>query len=334
MRLVDDEKKFVAAYQGAQREAKSAFGDDAVYLEKAVIRPRHIEIQVFADAHGNVVHFFERDCSIQRRHQKVIEEAPSPAVSPELRAKMGAVAVKAAAAVNYVGAGTCEFLLSETGDFYFLEMNTRLQVEHPVTEMITQRDLVRLQIAVANGEKLPFAQDDLKVQGAAIECRIYAEDPIKFLPSPGKIVQYRQPTGPYVRDDSGIYEGSEISVFYDPMISKLITWGATRAEALDRMERALMEYRVGGIKTNLAFHRRVLKEADFRAGKYSTAYIEAHKDLLGKPISLEEDDDALDAALAAAALHSLEAAPQPAAGNGAAATAPSTERSAWQRAID
>jgi len=334
MRLVDDEKKFVAAYQGAQREAKSAFGDDAVYLEKAVIRPRHIEIQVFADAHGNVVHFFERDCSIQRRHQKVIEEAPSPAVSPELRAKMGAVAVKAAAAVNYVGAGTCEFLLSETGDFYFLEMNTRLQVEHPVTEMITQRDLVRLQIAVANGEKLPFAQDDLKVQGAAIECRIYAEDPIKFLPSPGKIVQYRQPTGPYVRDDSGIYEGSEISVFYDPMISKLITWGATRAEALDRMERALMEYRVGGIKTNLAFHRRVLKEADFRAGKYSTAYIEAHKDLLAKPISLEEDDDALDAALAAAALHSLEAAPQPAAGNGAAATAPSTERSAWQRAID
>jgi acetyl-CoA carboxylase biotin carboxylase subunit len=332
MRLVDDEKKFVAAYQGAQREAKGAFGDDAVYLEKAVIRPRHIEIQVFADTHGNVVHFFERDCSIQRRHQKVIEEAPSPAVSAELRAKMGAVAVKAAAAVNYVGAGTCEFLLSEDGNFYFLEMNTRLQVEHPVTEMITQRDLVRLQIAVANGEKLPFAQEDLKVQGAAIECRIYAEDPIKFLPSPGRIVQYRQPTGPYVRDDSGIYEGSEISVFYDPMISKLITWGATRAEALDRMERALMEYRVGGIKTNLAFHRRVLREADFRAGKYSTAYIEGHKELLAKPIGLDEDDDALDAALAAAALHALDAAPQPTAGNGAAATAPSTERSAWQRA--
>ena len=261
MRLVDDEKKFVAAYQGAQREAKSAFGDDAVYLEKAVIRPRHVEIQVFADAHGNIVHLFERDCSIQRRHQKVIEEAPSPAVTPELRAKMGEVAVKAAAAVNYVGAGTCEFLLSEDGNFYFLEMNTRLQVEHPVTEMITQRDLVRLQIAVADGEKLPFTQEDLKVHGAAIECRIYAEDPIKFLPSPGKIVQYRQPTGPYVRDDSGIYEGSEISVFYDPMISKLITWGATRAEAIERMERALMEYRVGGIKTNLAFHRRVLARA-------------------------------------------------------------------------
>ena len=335
MRLVDDEKKFIAAYQGAQREAKSAFGDDAVYLEKAVIRPRHVEIQVFADAHGNTVHLFERDCSIQRRHQKVIEEAPSPAVTPELRAKMGAVAVKAAAAVNYVGAGTCEFLLSEDGNFYFLEMNTRLQVEHPVTEMITQRDLVRLQIAVANGEKLPFVQEDLKVHGAAIECRIYAEDPIKFLPSPGKIVQYRQPHGPYVRDDSGIYEGSEISVFYDPMISKLITWGATRAEAIERMERALMEYRVGGIRTNLAFHRRVLREPDFRAGKYSTAYIEAHKELLAKPIALDEEEDALDAALAAAAMHALEAAPQPAAaGNGATATtttAASTERTAWQQ---
>jgi acetyl-CoA carboxylase biotin carboxylase subunit len=332
MRLVDDEKKFVAAYQGAQREAKGAFGDDAVYLEKAVIRPRHIEIQVFADTHGNVVHMFERDCSIQRRHQKVIEEAPSPAVTPELRAKMGAVAVKAAAAVNYVGAGTCEFLLSEDGNFYFLEMNTRLQVEHPVTEMITQRDLVRLQIAVANGEKLPFTQDDLKVHGAAIECRIYAEDPIKFLPSPGKIVQYRQPTGPYVRDDSGVFEGAEISVFYDPMISKLITWGATRAEALDRMQRALMEYRVGGIKTNLAFHRRVLGEADFRAGKYSTAYIEGHKELLAKPIALDEADDALDAALAAAALHALEAAPQATASSSGGTTS-STERTAWQRAV-
>lgn len=336
MRLVDDEKKFVAAYQGAQREAKGAFGDDAVYLEKAVIRPRHIEIQVFADSHGNVVHMFERDCSIQRRHQKVIEEAPSPAVSADLRAQMGAVAVKAAAAVNYVGAGTCEFLLSEDGAFYFLEMNTRLQVEHPVTEMITQRDLVRLQIAVANGEKLPFKQEDLKVHGAAIECRIYAEDPIKFLPSPGRILQYRQPTGPYVRDDSGVYEGSEISVFYDPMISKLITWGATRAEAMERMERALMEYRVGGIKTNLAFHRRVLRNADFRAGKYSTAFIAQNADTLAKPLELSEigGDEAVDAALAAAALHALDAAPQqPNAAAGSSAGAATTERSAWQRAV-
>jgi acetyl-CoA carboxylase biotin carboxylase subunit len=329
MRLVDDDKKFVAAYQGAQREAKGAFGDDAVYLEKAVIRPRHIEIQVFADTHGNVVHMFERDCSIQRRHQKVIEEAPSPAVTPELRAKMGAVAVKAAAAVGYVGAGTCEFLLSEDGNFYFLEMNTRLQVEHPVTEMITQRDLVRLQIAVANGEKLPFKQEDLKVHGAAIECRIYAEDPLKFLPSPGKIVQYRQPTGPFVRDDSGVYEGSEISVFYDPMISKLITWGATRAEAVERMERALMEYRVGGIKTNLAFHRRVLRNADFRAGKYSTAFIEGHKEELLKPLDFGDSPEALDAALAAAALHALDA-PQTVAPAATGSTA-TTERTAWQR---
>ncbi|HEX4458275.1 MAG TPA: acetyl-CoA carboxylase biotin carboxylase subunit, partial [Polyangia bacterium] len=328
-RLVDDEKKFVAAYQGAQREAKSAFGDDAVYLEKAVIRPRHVEIQVFADAHGNTVHLFERDCSIQRRHQKVIEEAPSPAVTPELRAKMGEVAVRAAAAVNYVGAGTCEFLLAEDGSFYFLEMNTRLQVEHPVTEMITERDLVRLQIAVANGEKLPFKQEDLKVHGAAIECRIYAEDPLKFLPSPGKIVQYRQPMGPFVRDDSGVYEGSEISVFYDPMISKLITWGATRQEALDRMERALKEYRVGGIKTNLAFHRRVLRNAEFRAGKYSTAFIEQHKAELLKPLELSDSDEALDAALAAAALHALDV---PSATTTAAnGSAPSTERTNWQR---
>lgn len=326
MRLVDDEKKFVAAYQGAQREAKSAFGDDAVYLEKAVIKPRHVEIQVFADTQGHTVYLFERDCSIQRRHQKVIEEAPSPAVTPELRKKMGEVAVKAASAVGYVGAGTCEFLLAEDGSFYFLEMNTRLQVEHPVTEMITQRDLVRLQISVANGEPLPFKQEDLKVLGAAVECRIYAEDPLRFLPSPGKITSLRTPAGPYVRDDSGVYEGSEISVFYDPMISKLITWGATREEALDRMARALSEYRVGGIKTNIAFHRRVLKNEAFRRGKYDTGFIEQHKAELLKPLELDEQD--VDAAVAAAVIHAVEAAPQPSAQ--AATGASATERSAWQ----
>jgi len=328
MRLVDDEKKFVAAYQGAQREAKSAFGDDAVYLEKAVLRPRHVEIQVFADQQGNTVYLFERDCSIQRRHQKVIEEAPSPAVTPELRRRMGEVAVKAASAVGYVGAGTCEFLLAEDGSFYFLEMNTRLQVEHPVTEMIVQRDLVHLQISVANGHPLPFKQDDLKVHGAAVECRIYAEDPLKFLPSPGKITQLRQPSGPFVRDDSGVYEGSEISVYYDPMISKLITWGPTRAEAIDRMARALSEYRVGGIKTNLAFHRRVLKNEDFRRGRYDTSFIEGHKAELLRPLELDENDDSLDAALTAAVLHAVESAPKVAAASDG--TAPSTERSAWQ----
>jgi acetyl-CoA carboxylase biotin carboxylase subunit len=328
MRLIDDEKKFVQAYQGAQREAKSAFGDDAVYLEKAVLRPRHVEIQVFADEHGNCVFLFERDCSIQRRHQKVIEEAPSPAVTPELRARMGEVAVRAASAVGYVGAGTCEFLLAEDGSFYFLEMNTRLQVEHPVTEMITQRDLVHLQIAVANGEPLPFRQEDLKVHGAAIECRVYAEDPLKFLPSPGRITALRTPAGPFVRDDSGVYEGSEISVFYDPMISKLIAWGPTRADAIGRMARALEEYRVGGIKTNLAFHRRVMRNEDFRRGKYDTSFIEGHKAELLRPLEPGESDETLDAAIAAAAIHAVEAAPQP--HNGAVDGRASAERSAWQ----
>ncbi len=328
MRLCEDDKKFTAAYQGAQREAKAAFGDDAVYLEKAVLRPRHVEIQVFADTQGHTVYLFERDCSIQRRHQKVIEEAPSPAVTPELRQKMGEVAVRAAAAVGYVGAGTCEFLLAEDGSFYFLEMNTRLQVEHPVTEMITQRDLVHLQIAVANGEPLPFTQQDLVVHGAAIECRVYAEDPLRFLPSPGRISQLRTPAGPYVRDDSGVYEGSEISVYYDPMISKLIVWAPTRREAIDRMTRALSEYRVGGIKTNLAFHRRVMKNEDFRRGRYDTSFIEGHKAELLRPLAFEDGDEALDAAIAAAVLHTVESAPQP---QTAAGSTPSTQRSTWQQ---
>jgi acetyl-CoA carboxylase, biotin carboxylase subunit len=328
MRLVADEAKFVAAYQGAQREAKSAFGDDAVYLEKAVLKPRHVEIQVFGDTHGNCVYLFERDCSIQRRHQKVIEEAPSPAVGPELRKRMGEVAVRAASAVNYVGAGTCEFLLAEDGSFYFLEMNTRLQVEHPVTEMITQKDLVHLQIHVANGHPLPFRQEDLHVHGAAIECRVYAEDSLKFLPSPGKITALRTPSGAYVRDDSGVYEGSEISVYYDPMISKLIVWAPTRAEAIDRMTRALSEYRVGGIKTNLAFHRRVMKNEAWRSGRYSTAYIEEQKAELLRPLELDEREEVLDLALAAAAIHAIEAAPAPSAQTGGAAGG--NERSAWQ----
>ena len=324
MRLVEDEKKFVAAYQGAQREAKSAFGDDAVYLEKAIIKPRHVEIQVFGDTHGNCVYLFERDCSIQRRHQKVIEEAPSPAVTPEIRHAMGAVAVRAAQAVDYVGAGTCEFLLASDGSFYFLEMNTRLQVEHPVTEMITQLDLVHLQLDVAEGKPLPFVQDDLKVHGAAIECRIYAEDPLRFLPSPGKITSLRQPQGPYVRDDSGVYEGAEISVYYDPMISKLIVWGRDRAEAIDRMARALFEYRVGGIKTNLAFHRRVMKHEAWQRGVYDTSFIETHKAELLAPLTIAEEE----LALAALAIHAASRTDAPAAANVSAST---VEKSAWQK---
>jgi acetyl-CoA carboxylase biotin carboxylase subunit len=326
MRLVTDENKFVAAYQGAQREAKSAFGDDAVYLEKAVLRPRHVEIQVFGDTAGNCVYLAERDCSIQRRHQKVVEEAPSPAVTPELRRRMGEVACRAASAVGYVGAGTCEFLLAEDGSFYFLEMNTRLQVEHPVTEMITQRDLVHLQIHVANGHPLPFKQEELRVHGAAIECRVYAEDSLKFLPSPGRISALRTPSGPFVRDDSGVYEGSEISVFYDPMISKLIVWGETRAQAIERMSRALSEYRIGGIRTNLAFHRRVMRNEAFRAGRYSTAFIEEHKAELLAPLAIDEAQ--LDLALAAAAIHAVEAAP---AQQVNADGGPGAERSAWQK---
>jgi len=239
---------------------------------------------------------------------------------------MGEVAVRAAKSVGYVGAGTCEFLLGEDKSFYFLEMNTRLQVEHPVTEMVTQLDLVRLQIAVANGDKLPFEQKDLRLHGAAIECRIYAEDPIRFLPSPGKITRLRQPSGPYVRDDSGVYEGSEISIYYDPMISKLVTGGATRQEALDRMKRALTEYRVGGIKTNLAFHRRVMDIVSFSEGRDDTSFIEPEKAELLRPLEATDSDDALDSALAAAAIQAASDAPRP-----LASESGSTERTAWQR---
>ncbi|MBA3502517.1 MAG: acetyl-CoA carboxylase biotin carboxylase subunit, partial [Deltaproteobacteria bacterium] len=250
MRLVTNEADLPAAFEGARREATAAFGDGTVYLEKAIQRPRHIEIQVFGDTHGNIVHLGERDCSIQRRHQKVIEEAPSPVVGPELRAKMGAAAVAAARAVSYVGAGTCEFLLGADGGFYFLEMNTRLQVEHPVTEMIYGLDLVSWQLDVAEGKPLPLTQAELDARrrGHALECRIYAEDPVKFLPSPGRITHLRVPDGPYVRNDAGCYEGADIPVHYDPMISKLVVWGEDRKAAVARMRRALDEYQVRGIE--------------------------------------------------------------------------------------
>lgn len=275
MRLVFDEAELKSALENAQSEALASFGDDAVYIEKAVIRPRHIEIQVFSDTHGNHVHLGERECSIQRRHQKVIEEAPSPINDADLRAEMGAAAVKVAAAVNYVGAGTVEFLVSDVDrSFYFLEMNTRLQVEHPVTELVTGIDLVREQINVALGEKLSFTQDDVVLRGHAIECRVYAEDPDNnFLPSPGKITRLRLPQGPGVRDDGGIYEGAEVSIFYDPMISKFAVYGRDRDEAIDRMTRALQEYEVGGIKTTLPFFREVMNDQEFISGEIDTGYI-------------------------------------------------------------
>jgi acetyl-CoA carboxylase biotin carboxylase subunit len=275
MRLVAQESELRSALETAQSEALSSFGDDAVYVEKAVVRPRHVEIQVFSDTHGNHVHLGERECSIQRRHQKVIEEAPSPINSAELRAAMGACAVKVAAAVDYVGAGTVEFLVSDLDkSFYFLEMNTRLQVEHPVTELVTGIDLVREQIRVATGEALSFSQEDVRLQGHAIECRIYAEDPeTNFLPSPGKITRLRIPQGPGVRDDGGVYEGSEVSIYYDPMISKFAVYGSDRLQAIDRMRRALAEYEIGGLKTTIPFFREVMEDEEFIEGKLDTGFI-------------------------------------------------------------
>jgi acetyl-CoA carboxylase biotin carboxylase subunit len=275
MRQVAQESELLSAYETAQSEALSAFGNPDIYLEKLVERPRHIEIQIFADAHGNCVHLGERECSIQRRHQKVIEECPSPINDPSLRERMGAAAIRIAKAVNYVGAGTVEFLFSDTTrEFYFLEMNTRLQVEHPVTELVTGFDLVREQITVAAGAKLSFDQDDVRWRGHAIECRVYAEDPDNnFFPSPGKITFLRAPAGPGIRDDGGVIEGDEVSIYYDPMISKLAAWGSTRAQAIDRLRRALDEYAVGGIKTTLPFFREIVRDEEFIAGRLDTGFI-------------------------------------------------------------
>ena len=332
MRLVAAEADFAAAFDGAKREAGAAFGDDTVYIEKAIVRGRHIEIQVFGDSHGNIVHLGERDCSIQRRHQKVIEESPSPAVSAELRARMGVAAVAAARAVDYVGAGTCEFLLASDGNFYFLEMNTRLQVEHPVTEMIYGLDLVQWQLAVAQGHALPLTQVqlDARRRGHAIECRVYAEDPVKFLPSPGTISLLRVPDGPYVRNDCGCYEGAEISVHYDPLISKLVVWGETRADAVARMRRALDEYQVGGIETNLPFHRRCIRHADFMAGEFDTGFIGRNAATLAPTF----DDDVVEAALVAATLQQVAAAGAPVAAQVTASVsvaAATSEMSAWRQ---
>lgn len=301
MRLVMDESELKSALEASQSEALASFGDDEVYVEKAVVRPRHIEIQVFSDTHGNHVHLGERECSIQRRHQKVVEEAPSPINSAELRAEMGACAVKVAKAVDYVGAGTVEFLVSDLDrSFYFLEMNTRLQVEHPVTELVTGIDFVREQIRVAWGEKLSFTQDDVVWKGHAIECRVYAEDPEhNFMPSPGRITRLRVPHGPGVRDDGGVYEGAEVSIYYDPMVSKFAVYGKDRSEAIDRMRRALMEYEIGGIKTTLPFFREIMDDEEFIAGKLDTGFIPRFNERK-KPLELSEA--ARDMAMIGAAL--------------------------------
>lgn len=307
MRLVAEENELRSALDASRSEALSSFGDDSVYVEKAVERPRHIEIQVFSDTHGNHVHLGERECSIQRRHQKVIEESPSPINSAELRREMGACAVMVAKAVDYVGAGTVEFLVSDVDhSFYFLEMNTRLQVEHPVTELVTGIDLVREQIRVAAGQPLSFGQEDVKMKGHAIECRIYAEDPENnFLPSPGRITRLRVPHGPGVRDDGGVYEGAEVSIHYDPMISKFAAYGKDRTEAIDRLRRALVEYEIGGIKTTLPFFREVIEDEEFVAGRIDTGFIPGWQSRRKRSA---EDETAKDLAIIAAALASQTAA--------------------------
>jgi acetyl-CoA carboxylase, biotin carboxylase subunit len=275
MRLVREPEDLVKLFLAAQGEAEAAFGNGGVYLEKFIEKPRHIEFQILADSHGNVVHLGERDCSIQRRHQKLLEEAPSAALNPELRQKMGIAAVKAAQSIGYVGAGTVEFLLDAFGNFYFMEMNTRIQVEHPVTEMITGLDLIAEQIRIAEGEKLSFTQEEIVLRGHAIECRINAEDPShNFRPTPGRILAYLAPGGPGVRMDSHVYPDYEIPPYYDSLIGKLIVWGPDRKTAIARMQRALQECAITGVSTTIGFHQKILANAEFQAGLVYTNFVE------------------------------------------------------------
>jgi acetyl-CoA carboxylase biotin carboxylase subunit len=325
MRVVRTAAEMSNALDAAKRESKNAFGDDAVYIEKFIDGPRHVEIQVLADTHGNVISLGERECSVQRRHQKMIEEAPSPAVTPELRKRMGAAAVRAAKAAGYVNAGTCEFLLAQSGEFYFLEMNTRIQVEHPVTEFVTGVDLVQWQIRVASGEKLPFPSG-IEPRGWAMECRITSEDPANgFLPSTGRIDYLHLPSGPGVRWDGGIEAGSVVGLHYDPMLAKLIVWGANREQVIQRMHRALLELVIDGIETSREFHLRMMENADFRAGAVDIQWLERKlPEILGAKARREE----LEAAAIAAAL----IAQRDRAGGKVAAPAASHDTgSAWAR---
>src|SRR6266571_581931 len=310
MRLVAREAELAASWRDAGSEALNAFGDSRLYLEKYLERPRHIEIQILADTHGRVVSLGERECSVQRRHQKVIEESPSLAVTPELRRAMGEAAVRLARAGGYTNAGTVEFLVDDARNFYFLEVNTRLQVEHPVTEMVTGVDVVKLQIRIAAGEALPFAQEDVALSGHAIECRLYAEDPDhNFYPSPGTILSRRAPSGPGIRLDDGVYEGFTVPAEYDPLLGKLIAWGGDRAEAIARLQRALAEYSVTGIKTNAALFRGILRDPEFVRGELFTRWLDERLALLrGKSESSNERDPAAeDAAILAALIHHLDA---------------------------
>jgi acetyl-CoA carboxylase biotin carboxylase subunit len=304
MRVVRKKADLAAAARGARSEAGSAFADDRIYLEKLIENPRHVEFQIIGDTRGNVVHLGERECSIQRRHQKLVEESPSVALTPSLRAKMGEAAVAAARAAGYVNAGTIEFLLDRNRAFYFLEVNARLQVEHPVTELVTGVDLVREQLRVAAGEKLSFGQLDVVSRGAAIECRICAEDPENnFFPSTGTIERLREPSGPGVRLESCIHSGYEVPIYYDPLISKLLTWGTTREEAIERMQRALAEYNIEGIRTTIPFHKAVMESEAFRKGEFDTGFVDEvfFPNYAGKTPSMPEI-----AAIAAALVADLE----------------------------
>ncbi len=310
MRVVERPEDFHRAMALARSEAQSAFGDGRVFIEQYILEPRHIEFQILADHHGHTVHLFERECSIQRRHQKVIEEAPSAVLTPEVRAQMGQAAVRAAQSCGYVNAGTVEFLVDADLKYYFMEMNTRLQVEHPVTESITGLDLVAEQIRIAEGEALGYTQDDLAWQGHAIECRLYAEDPANnFLPDPGPLLRHAPPSGFGVRVDAGVEQHGEVLIHYDPMIAKLITWGRTRAEAISRMERALAEYDVAGVRTTLPFCRFVMQHPAFRDGDFSTHFVAEHFD----PAALHHPDPETDraAALAAVLYHATQRSPAP-----------------------
>ena len=304
MRLVNSRDELHSAYESARSEAQRSFGDNEVYIEKYIINPRHVEMQIFGDEHGNVVYLGERECSVQRRHQKVMEESPSPIVDEEMRRHMGEVAVRVAKAANYQNAGTIEFLVDQERNFYFLEMNTRLQVEHPVTEFVTGLDLVHLQMHVASGEKLPFRQEDIRMRGHAIECRVYAEDPDNnFFPSPGQITRLISPSGPGIRRDSGMYEGWTVPIEYDPLLAKLVGYGEDREQAINRLLRALYEYFVGGIKTNISLFRRILKDSEFRAGNLDTGFLDR---LLLKPSNETDVRRPIMAAIGAAIFAATE----------------------------
>jgi acetyl-CoA carboxylase biotin carboxylase subunit len=326
MRLVNADCDFASAFRDASSEALNAFGNASVYLEKYLEKPRHIEIQILADAHGRVVSLGERECSIQRRHQKVIEEAPSPIMTPELRKRMGDAAVRLARAGGYTNAGTVEFLVDSHYNFYFLEVNARLQVEHPVTEQVTGLDLVKLQIAIAAGHRLPFAWETITPRGHAMEVRLYAEDPENnFFPSPGKILSRHAPSGPGIRVDEGVYEGWTVPLDYDPLLSKLIAWGNSREETIARLRRALEEYSITGIKTNAALFRRILAEPDFLRAEIHTKWLD---EILRRPQPAARcDANGADAAAIAAALWQATRN-----GSGApAATENSSPESAWKR---